>query len=94
MKPGQPQIFKNRLFENLSTRVSKSEKYKNLENPVSVWSYDEKVWSGRKREYQIERNIEWGLQLNIEKKKQKRKFQMFQKREASPMDEIVKRRIS
>ena len=26
MKPGQPQIFKNRLFENLSTRVSKSEK--------------------------------------------------------------------
>ena len=23
MKPGQPQIFKNRLFENLSTRVSK-----------------------------------------------------------------------
>ena len=43
MKPGQPQIFKNRLFENLSTRVSKSEKYKILENPVSVWSYDEKV---------------------------------------------------
>lgn len=43
MKPGQPQIFKNRLFENLSIRVSKSEKYKNLENPVSVWSYDEKV---------------------------------------------------
>ena len=40
MKPGQPQIFKNRLFENLSTRVSKSEKYKNLENPVSVWSYE------------------------------------------------------
>ena len=43
MKPGQPQIFKNRLFENLSTRVSKSEKCKDLENPVSVWSYDEKV---------------------------------------------------
>ena len=29
--------------KNLSTRVSKSEKYKDLENPVSVWSYDEKV---------------------------------------------------
>lgn len=28
MKPGQPQIFKNRLFENLSTRVSKSESTK------------------------------------------------------------------
>ena len=90
MKPGQPQIFKNRLFENLSTRVSKSEKYKNLENPVSVWSYDEKVWSGRKREYQIERNIkrksekrkaeEKEMRYTIEYREKKRKTNVSEKR--------------
>ena len=42
MKPGQPQIFKNRLFENLSTRVSKSEKYKRFGKSGFGWSYERK----------------------------------------------------
>ena len=49
------QIFKNRLLKTIHKSIKKR-RVQNWKIQFSVWSYDEKVWSGRKN-YQIERNI-------------------------------------